>query len=504
MTSRTPQFAIFNLQFAIDFSLCVVYNIAEPGKGGTPVRTELYEYEIKPICFLANNESTGRAGEETALRIRALNRKFEFRPGNVYYLRLLETAKAENVRFPGTDCERRFALEPDEEGVLTLSASFPREGMYQIQILDGENGKPAAELRVYALDGDMRGRYPFRGDLHMHTCRSDGREDPFTVCANYRAHGYDFTIISDHNRYYPSLEAREKFMIGDDDESPITGLLVIPGEEVHLPFNAVHYVNCGSSFSINALVTPSKNEEKGGTDPRWRSTDGNCPPVMTKDEFEEMIRERAKGIDRELESERLSMAVAEWTYEMVKKGGGLGIFPHPYWLCKSMQLSEDYVYYYYERRPFDAFEVLGGESYYQHNGFQTAFYYENRARGLNYPVVGSTDSHGSTERNRNALICSTIVFSPKNKVRELIDSIKEGKSVAIDTISAEYRAVGEFRFIKYASFLMENWYPLHDQACAAEGYYMKRFADGDESAEAVLRAVRGIPERLMSEFFSLD
>ncbi len=468
------------------------------------MRNELYEYEIRPICFLADNETTGREGKMNSLRIRALNLKYAFVPGTLYYLRLLETAKAENRRFPGTDCERTFEIEADADGVLTLTATFAREGMYQIQLLDGPEGRATAEFRVYALDGDMRGRYPRRGDFHMHTCRSDGHEDPFTVCANYREHGYDFTIVSDHNRYYPSLEAREKFMIDENDESPITGLLILPGEEVHLPFNAVHYVNCGSSFSINALVTPSKNEEKGGTDPRWRSRNGECPDVMSAEEFEAMIRERAEKIDRELESERLSMAVAEWTYEMVKKGGGLGIFPHPYWLCKSMQLSEDYVYYYYKRRPFDAFEVLGGENYFQHNGFQTAFYYENRARGLDYPVVGSTDSHGSTVRNRNALICSTIVFSPRNGVKEIIESVKAGMSVAIDTISTEYRAVGDFRLIKYASFLMENWYPLHDAACSAEGYYLKKFTEGDQDAEKILRTIKGQPEKLMRECFRME
>ena len=31
------------------------------------------------------------------------------------------------------------------------------------------------DLTVYALAEDMQGRYPFRGDLHMHSTGSDGR-----------------------------------------------------------------------------------------------------------------------------------------------------------------------------------------------------------------------------------------------------------------------------------------------------------------------------------------
>lgn len=460
------------------------------------MRNELYEYKVTPACFLCGSDRT--------LSIRALNEKYSFKPGVEYYINILEASLSSDRRFPGTKGEQRLAVTAGADGVLRIRASFPREGMYLLELLAEKDGKPAFELRVYALAEDMRGLYPFRGDLHMHSCRSDGHEDPFTVVSNYRAHGYDFMILSDHRRYYPSLEARRKFMIGRDDRSPITDLLIIQGEEVHLPLNDVHYVNCGSSFSINALVSPNKNQEFAGDDPEWRSIDGVCPPVMTEDEFCDMIRKRAEGIDRELESERLSMAVAEWTYEMVQKGGGLGIFPHPYWMCRSMQLSEDYVYYFYKRKPFDAFEVLGGESYFQHNGFQTAFYYENKAKGIAPPVVGSTDSHGSTERNRNAFICSTVVFSPDNTVKDLISAIKAGKSAAIDTISPEYRVVGDFRFVKYASFLMENWYPLHDRVCAPEGFYMLEYAKGNTDAEGILRAMKGQTRKLMSEFFDLE
>ena len=166
-----------------------------------------------------------------------------------------------------------------------------------------------------------------------------------------------------------------------------------------------------------------------------------------------------------------------------------------------MQLPEDYTEFMYEQAPFDAFEVLGGENIFSHNGFQTAFYYEMKQKGIDRPIVGSTDSHGSTEHNRNALLCSTIVFAHENSRESLIDSIKAKYSVAVDTISTEYRIVGDFRLIKYASFLMENYFPLHDLACRAEGYYMKQFVNGDRRAERVLKAMKGqIPEMLKKYF----
>ena len=88
--------------------------------------------------------------------------------------------------------------------------------------------------------------------------------------SNYRAYGYDYTIISDHGRYYPSLEARRKFGFGENDKSPLTDLLIMCGEEVHLPLCETHYISCGSAFSINALVSPNRNREYIGS---WLKSD---------------------------------------------------------------------------------------------------------------------------------------------------------------------------------------------------------------------------------------
>lgn len=459
------------------------------------MKSELYDFKVTPICFLT--------GERT-VTILPKNERLGFEPGRAYTVDVLEASRSPEKRYPGSGAARRMTVVPDGDGALRVRAIFEREGMYLIKVYYDLEAKRLKEFRVYALERDMKGLYPYRGDLHMHTCRSDGREDPFRVCANYRKAGYDFTIISDHNRYYPSLEARNRFQIGLDDRSPVTDMLILPGEEVHLPLNDAHYINCGGSFSVNALVTPNKNQEYAGDDPAFRSLDGKCPPTMTKEEYEDMIRRLAKDEKRALESERLSIAATRWIYEKVREADGLAIFPHPYWLCDTMQLSEDFLYWFYEQKPFDAFEVLGGEIYYQHNGFQTAFYYENRARGLDYPVVGSTDSHGSTPHNPGAYICSTIIMAPENTTKAVKEAVKAKRSVAVDTISAEYRLVGDFRLVKLGSFLLENWYPIHDMACEAEGYIMDRWLDGDPAAAAALKALKGQVPGLIKEYFETE
>lgn len=452
------------------------------------MKAELYNYDIYPKVFIGDNEKK--------ITIEPLGTQARFKADKVYTVKIFKVAEANPSKYPERSGRSYLEVIPNEEGNLCFSAYFEGEGEHFINVYDDPNARHFLTLSVYSLGKDMKGRIPQRGDLHMHTCRSDGKQGPTTVAANYRAHGYDFTVISDHGRYYPSLEA-QRFFDG------VTDMCIVHGEEVHLPLNDVHYVNFGNSFSINALVTPSRNEEKAGDDVNWRSVNGKAPATMTKEEFEEMIRERAKKVDRENESERLSFAVLEWTYEQIKAGGGLGIFPHPYWLCQMMQIPEEYTRFIYKKAPFDAFEVLGGENYYQHNGFQTGLYYEMRAKGIDHPVVGSTDSHGSTEHNRNALICSTIVFAKRNTPKELISAIKKKYSIAVDTISQEYRLVGDFRLMKYASFLMENYFPIHDLACKAEGYYMNLYIKGDKRAEKILKTMKGQIPEMQKKYFDL-
>jgi len=446
-----------------------------------------YDYDIYPKVFLGDRETT--------VTVQPLGINTAFKPDKTYTAQVLRVNQGNVHTYSERNGRTTLSVSPDTDGCLRITAFFAGEGEYYINLLDGD--RLFCTLSVYSLAEDMAGRIPQRGDLHLHTCRSDGHDDPVNVVANYRGHGYDFMVISDHNRYYPSLEAIRRY--GD-----ISDVTIIPGEEVHLPLNDVHYVNFGGSYSINALISGRPNQEKAGDDLAWRSLDGNAPNPMSHEEFVAMIEERAEQVPLIHRSERLSYAVLEWTYEHMQANGGLGIFPHPYWLCQLMQLPEEYTEFIYKNKPFDAFEVLGGENYYQHNGFQTAFYYDMKAKGYDYPVVGSTDSHNSSaENNRNSLICSTIVFTKKNTREELIAAIKDKYSVAVDTISTEYRLVGDFRWIRYGSFLMENYFPLHDEACRSEGYYLRRHFAGDQQATAVLAAMKGQLPALQKKYFAV-
>ena len=239
----------------------------------------LYDYDIYPKAFLGNAEKT--------ITIQPLGDHVAFKKDKTYNVQVLKVNQANDRTYPERSGRTYLTQTPDEDGCLRVTAYFEGEGEHYINV-DLE-GRRICTLSVYSLEADMAGRIPQRGDLHLHTRRSDGDQAPVIVASNYRGYGYDFMIISDHNRYYPSLEAIRAF--GD-----ISDVAIIPGEEVHLPLNDVHYINFGGTYSINALVEGGPNDEKAGSDLEWRSLDGKAPDTMTREAYEEMIRERAKNV----------------------------------------------------------------------------------------------------------------------------------------------------------------------------------------------------------------
>ncbi len=430
------------------------------------MKSELYNYDIYPKVF--------PVGEPTEITVKGLGEHSKFTGDYRVTVHRIDSGSPGNAfsSWNHTDFDLTAV-----DGKLTFTYTADTECEHFVRIF--KDDRRVVQLCLYALAEDMACRLPFRGDLHMHTCRSDGREDPATVCANYRKLGYDFIVVTDHHRYYPSLEAIRCYKDAD------IALNIVPGEEVHLPMTGVHIVNAGGTFSVNGLLESSSNYQETDGKLELRSLDGVAPAIVSKEDYEAQIQaimDSEACADCPANVDKQWYAVCVWAFEKIREAGGLGVFAHPYWISDMWQIHEPFTYYMLAKHPFDAFEVLGGENYYEQNGFQTSIYYEEYLKGRVHPIVGSTDSHGSTEHNRNADICSTIVFAHANERVDLIQSIKDKYSVAVDSISKEYRLVGEHRFQKYASFLMENWYPIHDRLTAVDGEIMRQYYVGDADA----------------------
>jgi hypothetical protein len=78
-----------------------------------------------------------------------------------------------------------------------------------------------------------------RGNIHTHTNRSDGDSSPREVYSWYRDHGYEFVIVTDHNRFTNPEDWRSV-------ETP--GFIIIGGEEVTMR-------GAGRQVHVNALCT---------------------------------------------------------------------------------------------------------------------------------------------------------------------------------------------------------------------------------------------------------
>jgi hypothetical protein len=85
-----------------------------------------------------------------------------------------------------------------------------------------------------------------KGNLHTHTIESDGDSTPQAVASWYREHGYDFLVITDHDKITVT-------------EAP-AGLVLIPGEEVtdRLPKKPLH---------VNAIGLTRVVQPQGGATP---------------------------------------------------------------------------------------------------------------------------------------------------------------------------------------------------------------------------------------------
>jgi hypothetical protein len=76
----------------------------------------------------------------------------------------------------------------------------------------------------------------YRGNTHCHTTISDGRREPRDAAKWYREHGYDFLVLTDHNK------------VATANDLAVDGILVIPGIELDAidpQIGAYHLVGLG-------------------------------------------------------------------------------------------------------------------------------------------------------------------------------------------------------------------------------------------------------------------
>lgn len=397
------------------------------------------------------------AGEKAEVTITAIHDKMQF-DSHKYTLKIVPKEKRDLPKDPNLKIlGNSFNTQPVEvnENKITFSYLFSDEQEYRLILMD-ENNVKKYDFAIYALNADLFETMPHRGDLHMHTTCSDGLGTIAQLMSAYREMGLDFVCITDHHKYSPSVEAIKMF------EGADTGLTIFPGEEVHnCHMGYIHIVNFGGKYSINEMI-----EE---------DYEGLC----------KTLREEAKKVEVPEGIDAFDYVMRKWICDEIRKSGGKAIFPHPYWTIRDeYHVETDFSIYTLKQGIYDIFEVYGGCSAYE-NQMQASLWQELRLQGIDMPIVGSTDTHDYQKKSTSSFgQYGTLVFAKDNE--DIKDAIMDRRSVAIETIENETPHVtGSFRLLKYAIFLLENFYPIYETYTRDLGALMRSYAENGDCSDAI-------------------
>lgn len=352
-------------------------------------------------------------------------------------------------------------LTPCGDDLWCADFDFAEEQRYGVKIKVGE--EVSWSYYLYAVDADLGALRPFKGDTHVHTCRSDGKGEPFDVACAYRAAGYDFVAITDHGRYAPSVEAQEQMAALTDR------FYVMRGEEVHPKGGSYFHI-----VSLNADRHVSVWFEENPDDVR-----GEIERIVAAENLSHLPDPYAAAYRILIPRE-------------IRRAGGFAVLAHPFWETdQEYNYQPDECRYHIREGHFDALELFGGnDDTGNGNNLLELVYHDLRAEGCRIPIVGSSDAHTTQP------CCGYDHFSKQFSLifaadyADLLTAVRDGRSVAVRRESDKhFRCVGDFRYAKYARFLMAEYYPYFTTLCAAHADALaQRDADAIATAEAAITA----------------
>ncbi len=377
------------------------------------------------------------AGKEVRFTLRNLT------PGASYRISIL----------PVFDPDTRLNVEAaaDADGCLAWKQEVAWQGEALVDVFPPGAQFPAATLRLFAVSPGLAGRLPLRGDFHLHTTHSDGKDSVAEMIVCCREVGLDALAITDHNVHASSLEGIEVARrLG-------LGLTCLPGEEVTSA--TWHLVALGASQGIG--YTP----EHGG------------------------------------------YAGLRWAIDRIHQLGGKAYLAHPYWISNRHlnQPAEEYERVLAEGG-LDGVELLG-EVPWEENLRSVARYYELPYR---LPVLGNSDSHSSGARRPGRPHTEiplagqtsgkywTLILARSRAPQDVLEAIEAGYSaacarmlIAPETFPVRPRllAFGPFELVNLAIFLEEVYFPRHDELCRLEADAARRILAGEALPEAVIHGL---------------
>ncbi|MGI6561370.1 MAG: PHP domain-containing protein [Clostridia bacterium] len=367
------------------------------------------------------------------------------------------------IHYPETKAQKEIGYTV-ENGSLVFEYTFYGEQEYMVfidEVVEGVNTR-LTFFKLYSVKEDLYRLLPWKGELHMHSNWSDGKQPPEIMYSYARRAGMEFATLTDHYSLQPHPTILEKMSAID------SGLIIYPGEEVHKLGHKMHIVSIGASKCISRMLMDDYDNIK-----------------------EEALKIAEKHTDLPEDVDPLEFGMQRWVFEQIKKLGGLSVLAHPYWPHEgnATYIPASLSRLIIEEGYSDAWEITGVDDG-DKDFMQNVLYTEECEKGFRMPVVGATDAHDKSGLGDGY----TIVFAEDANISSVTAAIKNHLSVGCRQYkradgSMRYMAFGPTRLVRYAMFLMSEFYPLQDRLCFIEGELMNQVFSGQQWAAPLIGEV---------------
>jgi len=347
---------------------------------------------------------------------------------------------------------------------IVFDYDFKEEQEYIIFIYENYNDEMLllTLFKIYALNEDLYKLTPLKGEMHMHSNFSDGKQPPEIMYGNARMQGMEFALLTDHYQLQPTKSIKNILKNID------IGMKIYNGEEVHKLGQKMHIVSFGANQCISEKLENDFEKYK-------------AQALKIADAHEQLPNDISK----------LEYGLQRVVYEQIHKANGLAILAHPYWSHEKnktniptslsrLTIKEQYV---------DAWEIVGVDDG-DKDFMQNVLYMEEIRKGNNMPVVGATDAH--TKENLGDGY--SIIFATKNNEQAIKKAIKSNLCVGARQYKRadnkmRYMAFGPTRLVRYAMFLMNEFYSVQNNLCEIEGKLIIEYVSGQMWAKDLIKKV---------------
>ena len=326
-----------------------------------------------------------------------------------------------------------------------------------------------ASFNVYALKPELYDLVPLKGEFHMHSTISDGRNSEREMILECYKHGYDFAALGDHKERcaWFGREAGDPRNIVYGYQKDFAEIIaktkstmnILTAEEVHLDMG-VHFHNFGGSKGV---IEWAYNNPK---------------------QYEVEIEKRKKKFKGmfSIASDVECMAIADLVFDKVKEFGGISVFNHPTWVCAGHRtMSDELARALFLSKKCNAYEIVNGNTI--ENMIALSWINDTiLERGSRHVFVGNSDAH----QIKNVGLCYTIVFAKSSNFEDIKDAILNNRSLAVDNSQQKKLIMGSSsELVDYAYFLEREYFPTLKKIRTAESKVLKDIFNGKGNPEAL-------------------